>query len=73
MRHHSPPGELTETLWSIFSVQKFSQVSSPCCNFNHSFQAEAIVDPGELDITCEGCGVEPLKEGQAISVHVSQG
>ena len=51
---------------------KILQVKSPCCNFSQWFQADTIVSPGELEMgeDCKGCGVQPQKGGQAISINV---
>ena len=47
------------------------QALSPCCTFSKWFQSDMIVSPGELELGCKDCGVEPLEGGNAVSVHVS--
>ena len=47
------------------------QALSPCCTFSEWFQSDTIVSPGELELGCKDCGVEPLEGGNAVSVHVS--
>jgi len=50
----------------------YVQALSPCCTFSEWFQSDTIVSPGELELGCKDCGVEPLEGGNAVSVHFTR-